>query len=289
MTFRLFYLFCLLIPFAAHAEPLHVFVSVLPQQMMVERVGGAHVIAETLVKPGSSPHTYEPTPSQIARLAQADLYVHIGMPFEAAWLPRIQAINPTLHLLDVRLGIALRPLAAHSHDEDAAAAHDHTALDPHIWTNPLLVKQIAATLETTLAALDPAHAADYRANLTNFINELDALDRDIRAELASVTARRFMVFHPAWGYFAAAYGLEQVPIELSGKEPSAQRLAALIEQAQREGVRVIIVQPQFPRKAAAQVAQAIDGTVESVDPLAAEYFATLRQLAHLIAHSAPQP
>jgi zinc transport system substrate-binding protein len=285
---QLIYLLFLLIPLAANAEPQHVFVSVAPQQTIVERIGGAQVVVETLVKAGFSPHTYEPTPSQMARLASADLYVKIGMPFEAAWLPRIQAANPHMNMIDARDGIALHPALAHDHEEDDAAPHGHAELDPHIWTNPLLVKQMAVTIEHALAALDPAHAADYRAHLTQLINDLDALDRDLRAELAGVTARRFMVFHPAWGYFAAAYGLEQVAIEESGKEPSAQQLAALIDQAQREGVRVIFVQPQFPRKAAAQVAQAIDGTVEMIDPLAADYFANLRHVARLIAEAARQ-
>lgn len=282
---RLLYLFFFFIPLAQGAEPLHIFVSVLPQQTFVERIGGSHVIAEALVKPGANPHTYEPTPSQITRLASADLYIRIGVPFETAWLARIQAANPQLKMLDARDGIALQPLAAH---DDAEVHHDaaHSEPDPHIWTNPLLVKQMAVTIETALADLDPAHAADYRANLAALTAELDALDRDIRAELAGLQQRRFMVFHPAWGYFAAAYGLEQITIEHAGKEPNSRYLVTLIEQARREAVQVIFVQPQFSRKAAAQVAQAIDGTVESIDPLAADYFATLRRVAHVLAATA---
>ncbi|MBK1694909.1 ABC transporter substrate-binding protein [Chromatium weissei] len=282
---KLLYLLLWFIPLAVNAEPLRVFVSVAPQQTIVERLGGAQVVVEPLVKAGLSPHTYEPTPSQMARLARADSYIKIGMPFEAAWLPRIQAANSHMNVVDARDGIALQPALAHDH-EDAAAPHEHAEFDPHIWTSPLLVKQMAVTITNALANLDSAHAADYRANLAILINDLDALDRDLRTELANITPRQFMVFHPAWGYFAAAYGLEQIPIELNGKEPSAQQLAALIDQARREKVRVIFVQPQFPRKAAAQIAAAIDGTVEVIDPLAADYFANLRRVARLIAEAA---
>ncbi len=301
---------------AQGAEPLRVFVSVLPQQTFVERIGGSHVVVESMVRPGFSPHTYEPTPSQVTRLAEADLYVRIGMPFEDAWMERLRAANPKMRILDARDGITLREMAAHDHDDEAGAeghahasdhehdqahehdeAHDHdqannhehaeTELDPHIWTSPVLVRQMVGNLRETLTELDPAHAQDYAANLTAFSTELDALDRDIRADLAHLTQRRFMVFHPAWGYFAETYGLTQIPIEKAGKEPGPRSLTALIDQARREQVRVIFVQPQFPRKAAEQVARAINGRVEVIDPLAPDYVGNLRQVARVIASSEP--
>lgn len=295
----------LCVSLAQSAEPLRVFVSVPPQQTFVERLGGDQVIVESLVKPGFNPHTYEPTPSQIARLSEADLYVRIGIPFEDAWIERLRAANPRMRILDARDGITLRAMTAHDHDDDAgdedhapASAHDHdhhadstapdhadTELDPHLWTSPLLVKQMAVNLHETLTALDPAHAKEYAANLTAFSADLDALDRDIRAELAPLTQRRFLIFHPAWGYFADTYGLTQIPIEKAGKAPGPRSLTALIDQARREQVRVIFVQPQFPRKAAEQVARAIDGRVEVIDPLSPDYFQNLRQVAHLIADS----
>jgi zinc transport system substrate-binding protein len=92
-----------------------------------------------------------------------------------------------------------------------------------------------------------------------------------------------MVFHPAWGYFAETYGLTQVPIEKEGKEPGARALAALIEQARREQVKVIFVQPQFSRRSAEQVARAIGGQVVAIDPLAPDYADNLRQAARSIA------
>ncbi|WP_295406520.1 zinc ABC transporter substrate-binding protein [uncultured Thiocystis sp.] len=286
------FLLCLwlFLPSLAQAdEPLRVFVSVLPQQTFVERIGGSHVVVESMVRPGFSPHTYEPTPSQIARLAGADLYVSIGVPFEDAWAERIRATNPRMRMLDARKGIPLRALDAHDHDDGKAKsqghAHGETEQDPHLWTSPAMVKRMAVTIQQALADLDPTHASEYRDNLTAFTADLDALDRDIRAELAGLTNRRFMVFHPAWGYFAEAYELEQIPIEKSGKEPGPRSLAALIDQARRELVRVIFVQPQFPLKSAEQVAKAIAGRVEVIDPLAPDYFENLRRVARVIAES----
>lgn len=286
----------LLIPVLGRADPLRVFVGVPPLQTFVERVGGAQVEAQSLVQPGQSPHTYEPTPRQVAALGSADLYVGIGMPFESAQLPRISAANPRLRVLDARTGIDLRRLEAHDHAEAAEHGphdgHQHpqdsapgqaAELDPHIWTSPPLAKRIALAIRDALAEIDPAKARSYEANFQGFAAELDQLDQDIRAQLGPLKHRRFLVYHPAWGYFADTYGLVQVPIEKAGKEPGPRSLSALIDQARREGVKVIFAQPQQGTKAALQVAAAIGGRVVVIDPLAADYGASLRQAAREIA------
>lgn len=288
----------LVAPLAQAADVTRVFVSVLPEQTFVERVGGRHVKVESLVKPGFSPHTYEPTPNQIARLAEASVYVGIGLPFERAWIERIRATNPDIRVLDLSQGIALRRIEAHDDAdeadghalaEDARDPHRHeqaeSELDPHIWTSPVLVKAMGDKIAAALSALDPAHAGDYASNLAAFQADLDALDRDIRAQLAGLKHRRFMVFHPAWGYFADTYGLAQIPIEREGKDPGPRSLKALIDQARKADVKVIFVQPQFSRKSADQVARAIGGRVEVIDNLAPNYFENLRGVARVIAES----
>ncbi|RNE92465.1 metal ABC transporter solute-binding protein, Zn/Mn family [Marichromatium sp. AB32] len=270
---------------AAEPEPLEVFVSLAPQQTFVEAIGGDRVEVHALVAPGESPHLFEPRPRQIAALAEADLFVRIGASFEEGWLARLRAANPELPILDAREGIELRQLAtdhdAH-HDHDHGHDHHHGEIDTHIWTSPPLVRVMAGHLRDTLGALDPAHAEQFAANHDRFVAELDALDTELHASLDGLTHRRFMVYHPAWGYFAATYGLEQVAIERAGKEPGARALTALIEQARREDVRLILVQPQLDPRAAERVAEAIGGRVEVVDPLSPEYFATLRRLAALL-------
>lgn len=286
----------------AQAQPLRVFVSVLPMQTFVERVGGAHVEVRSMVRPGHSPHNYEPTPQQIAALAGTRLYVRIGLPFEDAWMHRIRSASPAMQVLDARSGLALRSLEAHEHDADghghdheprrahAGGEHAHAgdAPDPHLWTSPPLAARISAGIRDTLSQLDPANAADYERNYRAFATELEALDAQIHALLDPLPQRRFMVFHPAWGYFADNYDLVQVPIEREGKEPGAKALAALIEQARREGVRVVFVQPQFDMRLAERIAEAIDGGVVAVDPLAADYVDNLRRVAQQFA-AALQP
>lgn len=288
---QLILLLSLLVSSTLGAEPLSVFVSLLPQQTFVERLGGPDVVVESLVKPGFSPHTYEPTPSQIARLAEAELFVGIGLPFESAWMERLRAANPNMRLLDLSEGIERRVMEAHDHHHDhhahapAVPAQAGSELDPHLWTSPRLVRTMGERIAAVLTELDPAHASDYAARLATFQADLEALDADIRAQLAGLKHRRFMVYHPAWGYFADAYGLTQIPIELDGKEPGPRQLADLIDQARKQNVKVIFVQPQFSRKAAEQVARAIDGRVEAIDNLAPDYFENLRRVALAIAAS----
>jgi zinc transport system substrate-binding protein len=273
-------------------RPLSVFVSVLPQKTFVERVGGNRVQVQAMVRPGDSPHTYDPTPRQVAALAEADLYVAVGGTFEDAWMDRIRATNPRMRILNSGEGLNLRAMNGEDDDDEGAHVEEHAkseqATDPHLWTSPPLVKQMVERIRDTLSELDPAGAPIYTHNAAVFSAELDDLDRDIRAQLAGLTSRRFMVFHPAWGYFADTYDMTQVPIEREGKEPGPRALVALIDQARREQVKAIFVQPQFSQKAAAQIASAIGGRVEVINPLAADYIPNLRRVAAILAEAGRQ-
>jgi len=275
---------------------LRVIVSVPPQQTFVERVGGRHVEVHSMVQPGYDPHTYEPTPRRIAALSDADLYVRIGVPFEHVWMGRIRSANREMRILDAHSGLNPHNLSRHDHDEgrgeliaEQGPPDEHRQAgehDPHVWTDPLLVKQMAGRIRDQLIELDPENAEDFRRNYQAFAAELETLDREIQSLLAPVSNHKFMVFHPAWGYFAAAYGLTQIPIEKAGKKPAPRALAALIEQARRERIKVIFVRPRFSERSARQVARAIGGQVLAIDPLAADYVANLRRVARKIAGAA---
>ena len=283
------FLFVLLVlpALARAADPLTVFVTVVPQETFVSRIGGEHVRVNALVRAGQDPHAYEPTARQIAALAEADLYVRVGVGFEDAWMSRLLVANPRMRVLDAQDGIEVRRKAAgHDHgdpDHGHDHGHDHGDVDPHVWTSPARVKIMGARIRDALADLAPEYAADFAANYDRFAADLDALDTEIRARLAGVENRRFMVYHPAWGYFAEDYDLDQVAIEREGKEPGARALTAMIEQARREGIRVIFVQPQLNPSSAEQVARSIGGQVAVIDPLSGDYFENLRRVADLVA------
>ncbi|MEJ2422875.1 MAG: zinc ABC transporter substrate-binding protein [Candidatus Thiodiazotropha sp.] len=275
-----FLILTLILPSWVNAEPLRVFVSVLPIQNFVEQVGGEWVEVNTLVRPGQSPHNYDPSPQQIAALSLARLYLRTGVPFEDAWMDRIRSANSAMRVVDLRDGIELfqAPVLDHDHEHEG-----HDEFDPHIWTDPVRVIHMAGVIRDNLSDLDPGHREDYQRNHDRFVAALRQLDQEIGGLLKSSKGREFLVFHPSWGYFAQRYGLVQVPIEHQGKEPGARVLTHLIDQARDEDIRVIFVQPQFDQRLAAQVAKAVDGRVIAVDPLALDYIENLRRVAEQFA------
>lgn len=268
--------------FSAEA-PIGVFVSILPQKYFVQRVGGDRVSVSVMVGPGRSPATYEPTPRQLSRLAAARLYFRIGVAFETVWMERIGAANPDMKIIDTRRGIRLRDVDTAA-PENADAA-DGGIKDPHVWTDPMLVKIMAAHIRDALIEADPGHRQDYANNYIGFAADLDRLDRQLRELFLGVSSRSFMVFHPSWGYFADAYGLKQIPIESAGKEPGPRTLSALIDRGRKAHVKVIFVQRQFSQRTADTVAQALGARVVMVDPLAEDYMDNLRHVARSFAET----
>lgn len=144
---------------------------------------------------------------------------------------------------------------------------------------------MAETMCRVLSEVDPAHAKTYADNLARLQEDLDRADARIAQWLAPIRGAEFYVYHPAFGYFADAYGLRQVAVETGGKEPSARQLADLIERAKRANVRVIFVQRQFPVKSAQAVADAIGSSVVVLDPLSPDYIANLEAIARAILRS----
>ncbi len=277
-------------------EPLPLFVSILPQRQIVERVGGGAVRVHVLVRPGQDAHTYEPTPAQAVSLSRAAAFFRIGMPFEENLIPKLQRSHPKLVVVDTRNGITVQTVRDHEHGHEhkqghgrekdgSAPASDRTVPDPHIWTSPPLVKQQAATVRDALIALQPSHRERFQAGYAAYARELDALDAELRRLLAGKSGRRFMVFHPSWGYLASTYGLEQVAIEVDGKQPTPKMLASIIDRAKADGIRVIFVQPQFSRTAAEQVARAIGGEVVAIDPLAEDLVGNLLRVGQVLARA----
>lgn len=269
---------CQATPTASTSDGLRVTVSILPQQYFVERIGGEYVQVNVMVLPGESPATYEPKPEQLQALSASAAYFSIGVPFEDAWLSKIAAANPEMRIVDTTQGIERMPLAGDD-------AHDGAHPDPHIWLSPRLVKIQAQTIYEALSELDPAHQDAYKANLTAFLADIDALDADIRATLAGVQSQSFMVFHPTWGYFARDYGLTQMPIEVGGQEPSAAELANLIEQARAAHIHVVFAQPEFSTRAAETIAHEIDGQVLLISPLAPDWLDNMRRVAQAFAEA----
>ncbi len=257
-------------------------VSILPQKYLAEQLlSGYRFDIQVMIGPGRSPATYDPTPKEIAELQEAVKYYTIGVPFEKRLIKKLEALDRSKIIVNTYDGIALRPIVGHHHHDGTECSHEGETLDPHVWLDPVLVKDIAFKM------LYPEGYRGFNPNSTKANDELcqklDSLDAYIAEKLAPYKNEKLYVFHPSFGYFCDRYGLEQVAIETEGKEPSARQLAQLIKQAKEDKAKVIIIQSQFSTKTAEAIASEIGAEVISLDPLAYDYINNMKYMADTIA------
>lgn len=315
-------------------EKLNVVVSILPQAYFVEQIGKDKTDVSVMIPPGGNPHTYEPTPSQLTKLSQADLYIKVGsgVEFEIEWMDKLASLNKGMQICDSSKGVKLITMSEHDHHEDEGGRHEkhghhddhegeedhhkehghrydhredeehhggHTAndehedehqnrhggKDPHIWLSPNNAVIMAANMKEALSKVDPANKEYYQQNTNELIMKLDALRKEIDAQLADLSSRTFLIFHPAWGYFAADFDLIQVAVEYCGKDPTPKQMAKLIQEAKEMKAKVIYASPQFSQRSADAIASEINGRVVFIDPLAKDYVNNLLKAAEALSES----
>lgn len=259
-------------------------VSVLPQKQIVERVAGEEYEVVALIPPGFNPATYDPTPSQMKKISQAKMYFRIGkIPFEQVHLSEITSVNPDLEVIDTSVNNQFRVLEAHQHEgEEQEYAEE---FDPHIWLAPLMVRKQAEVIANALVTAYPEKSEFFKKNYQNLAADLDELDRELQTAFAPIKGQTMLVYHPAFGYLADAYGFHQEHIEIEGQQPSIQELQSIINEAKAAGVKVIFVQKQFSQDSAQAIADNISGAVVAIDPLNPEYLENMKNLAHNIAEN----
>jgi zinc transport system substrate-binding protein len=269
------------------------FVSISPQKYFVQKIGGDLVDVSVLVPAGANPHNFEPKPRQMAELSKSAVYFAVGIDFEKFWLKKIAAANPKMRVVRTDDGIARIPMADHHDGEKSRYEHPQklkteipakdnyggVSPDPHVWLSPALVKIQARHILDALVAIDPVHQSKYESNYASFMREIDELDAELKALFAGRKGEQFMVFHPSWGYFAEAYGLVQVPVEIEGKDPKPAQLQKLIRHARERRIKVVFVQPQFSAKSAELLSGEIGGQIVYTDPLAENWAGNLREVA----------
>ena len=261
-------------------------VTLLPQAEFVEKIGGDKVEVTVMVPPGANVHTYEPTPGQMATLAKEELYAKVGsgVEFELAWMDNLVDQNKDMLVVDCSRGITLIEMSAsHEHEDEEGehedeSNHHQEGMDPHIWMSPKNAMMMVENICDGLVQVDPTNKSYYESNRDAYLEELSQLDRDIKDGLASITKRVFMVYHPAFGYFAHEYELKMLPIEEEGKEPTAKGLTLLIDEAKEHNIKVIFAEPQFDPKSADVIADEINGTVILIDPLSNDYTVNMRSI-----------
>lgn len=275
---------------------LSVLVAVDPIAYLVERVGGDRVVVSTLTPTGKDPESFSPTPADLAALASTRLFFRVGLPVEERFAKNIASIAPNSRAVDLCENVELLPNpCAHSHSEhddhaDHAHSCSHSELDPHVWTSPAVARLLVAQAVAALCEASPENAELFQANAATLDAELAALQTEISERLAPFEGRTFVVFHPAYGYFANEYRLTQRAIESQGKAPRPRELAELSQTARAAGLRATIVQPEFDRSAAQVIANEIGAELVVHSPLEKDYFVNLRALTDALERSfAPTP
>ena len=294
---KIVFIFITFVSFLYASKP-EISVSIAPQKYFLEKIAKDKFDINVMVKAGSSPHTYEPKTSQMKSLSNSKIYFYTGIEFEKAWLDKFKKSAPNTIFVDSSAGIQRIAMAEHSHEEESKATnhkdekhnehedeHDHEGLDPHVWLDPVLVKIQAKNIYEALVSIDELNKEFYTKNYEEFLKELDSLDVKIEEILKPYEHKAFMVFHPSWGYFAKRYDLEQISIEVQGKEPKPNELVELVKDAKKHNIKIIFVSPQFSQKSAKTIAQNIGGNVVAIDSLGENWEIDLLKAANEIANS----
>lgn len=269
---------------SASAANLTVAVSLQPYSNVVHEIGGEQVEVVALLPPGADPHTFEPKPASLKEFAKATAYFSDGSGMDAAWLPRFRGVNKNINVVSLSKGISWIEEDEHHHHENAGKHHDDDELDPHLWTSPMQMMQIAENVCEALVQLDGANGKLYRERANALIFRLKKLDVELRQTInkLSADARTFIVFHPSYGYFARDYGMTQLTVEVKGKEPKPKDLANLVKIGKEHKVHIVFVQPQFSKRAAATIAKELDAKILDTDPLSYDYEGNVKTLLNSI-------
>ncbi len=257
----------------ASSEKIRVATTIAPLGDFVKAVGGDKVEVTVLVPPGAEPHTFEPTPSQMKDVANADLYVINGAGLEF-WMDKILQVNRKMIVVDSSKGISLLL-------EDGGEA------DPHIW---LSLRNAAVQVENIcqgLIQVDSANKDYYLQNKGDYLQKISVLDRMLNQTFAAKERKIFIVHHPAWTYFARDYGLTQVSLMKNEKEPGPKYLAEVIDLARENNITVIFVEPEYNPKAAEIIAREMNASIAYLDPLAGDYLDNMAYAGKEIAESLP--
>ena len=295
---KIFFVTALLLASLLSAKPV-VIASIAPVGYLAKAVGGDKIEVQSLAK--GDVHSYEPKPNDMKAVAKASLFIAAGLEFEEAWIPRFKASAKNLVVVqsDAKIAKLKEEHSGHGeHDEKHSGHDDHKVkddkhsghgehakhdekheaheehdeeheahADPHVWLNPMLAITMARNISDALIDMDKANKDFYLENFQKLMNDLLAFDESAKNELAGLKNRKFVVYHPAWGYFAKHYDLEQISIERNGKEPKIDEMASTVKMIKDENIKVIFADPNRSQKSAQILASHTGAKVELLDPL----------------------
>ncbi|EIZ1044931.1 zinc ABC transporter substrate-binding protein [Vibrio parahaemolyticus] len=248
------------------AQAITVLTSIKPIQLMVTELTEGVTTPEVLVQSNASPHDYSLRPSDVKKVASADLVIWYGHDLEGFLEKVVSNRSSTLTLSEIP-NLALREFdSEHSHDHDG---HDHGSHDPHFWLGIKPVKQVAQAVVNKLAEIDPANAKTYSNNLVKFEEQLAARDKEIEQQLAAVKNQGYFVFHDAYGYFEERYQLNNLGhfTVTPDRKPGAKTLIQIRKTLGSGNVACVFSEPQFTPAVVESVMRGSDVVKGELDPL----------------------
>ena len=234
-------------------------VTIEPLRYFTEQIAGDNFQVNTMVPKGGNPETYEPTPQQMIQLTKSDLYIKVGnIGFERIWMTKLKQNAPHTLIIDSSNGI--EPVKT-----------GQNISDPHTWMSTKNAIQIARNIYQALAKIDKKNNAYYQENLNKLLQKIDTTDQQIRQLLAKKTSRAFLIYHPALTYFAHDYQLQQIPIEINGREPSASQLKETIQAAKALHVKTFFIQKEFASRQTLLISKSMGVDTTTINPLSAHW------------------
>jgi zinc transport system substrate-binding protein len=249
-----------------------VVVSIGPEMEWTNAVGGDKVDVTLMVPANADPHTYEPLPNQLTQVSNAKIYVEIGSPleFETNYMDKIRATNPNMLIVNASQGIQLIPNSAENETD---------TMDPHDWVDPKNAKIMVNNIYNGLVQVDPADKDYFQKNREQYLHQLDELDRNTTDLLKGKQETDILVYHPAFGYYAKDYNLNQVGAMINDEEPSPQRIAMMVNVAKQNNITVVYSEPQYDPKFMQSIASQVGAQVLTVNDLDEHYLQNMKNIA----------
>ncbi|MEW9110362.1 metal ABC transporter solute-binding protein, Zn/Mn family [Cytobacillus gottheilii] len=248
-----------------------IYTTVYPLQFFAQEIGGDYVETKSIYPPGTDEHTFEPSQKDMISLADADLFVYIGLGLEGF----VEKAKDTLKNEDVTLISAGENVSIQSqeheeedhgdhtdheehdhehdhegHDHEEHDGHNHGDIDPHVWLNPQYAKELADSIKNALIEKMPEHKAVFEENYETLTRELETLDQEFKTAIEAAPKKEILVSHAAYGYWEERYGIEQISVSglSTSNEPSQKQLQNIIEEAKEHQLEYIFFEQNVSSK-----------------------------------------
>ena len=261
-------------------------VSIVPEKYFVEQIAGDDFEVNIIIPPGVSHSSYDPSPGNMTAIGRSVAYFQIGnIGFEKSLIDKIAELNPNLKIYDLSDGVHLiaspKVLTDVQH-HDNHHHHRHGNYDQHIWMSARKAKIIARNVYKAVSELKPERKSFYQDNLTAFLQRMDTLDAVTQRKLSDLSVRAFVIFHPALTYYAEDYQLEQIPLEVDGKEPSVAWMQEVVKKIQDKNVRVIFIQNEYAQTAAVAISETTGIELQIINPLSEDWQKEFEHITDII-------